>query len=124
MNEYTKHKELLEAERSELEQELTKLGIQNPADPSEWSLKKPDLDILPADENEVADKNEELHVNSIILDELSARLKNVLRALNKLESNSYGVCEICGEAIEAERLLANPAARTCKAHVAEGDSLN
>ena len=30
---------------------------------------------------------------------------------------TYGSCEISGEAIEVERLEANPAARTCKAHI-------
>lgn len=40
-------------------------------------------------------------------------LKEVIRALSKLEKNAYGICEICKKPIEAGRLQAFPAARTC-----------
>ena len=118
MNDYTKQKNALENERVQRENQLSKLGTQNPQDPSEWSLKKPDLDIQTADKNEAADKNEELHINSIILDELAVRYKNILLALSKIESDTYGICEKCENPVEEERLEANPAARTCKEHAA------
>lgn len=35
------------------------------------------------------------------------------RALERFASGGYGLCESCGEAIGAERLLARPAALTC-----------
>lgn len=123
MTEYTIYKEALEKELAELETELSKLGVQNPSDPSEWQVKNPNLDIMTADENEAGDKNEELHVNSIILDELAVRYNNVTRALKKIADGTYGMCEIGGEPIEEERLAANPAARTCKAHVSEAHTL-
>jgi RNA polymerase-binding transcription factor DksA len=34
-----------------------------------------------------------------------------------MDSGSYGKCEVCGKAIEADRLEANPAAPTCKEHM-------
>ncbi len=40
-------------------------------------------------------------------------LSNVAAALAKLDDDSYGVCEDCGEAIGYTRLLAYPAARRC-----------
>ncbi len=122
MNDFTQYKTALEHEQKELEEELSKLGIQNPQDPSGWSLKNPDLDILNADENEAADKNEELHINSIILDELAVRYSNVKLALEKIAANTFGTCEECEEPIETERLTANPAARTCKKHAADSDA--
>jgi RNA polymerase-binding transcription factor DksA len=124
MNEETVHKQALEAELEELTSELKKLGIQNPLDSDEWDVTPPEFDILSADENEVADKNEELHVRSLILDELSVRYKNVHAALQKIEQGTYGLCEVDGNPIEEERLLANPAARTCKAHLEESDHLD
>lgn len=123
MPDYTKHKEKLEKELQELTSELSKIGVRNPKVLSGWSLKKPDMDIMQADKNEAADKNEEYHVNSIILDELAVRCKNVERALKKIEDGSYGICEVSGKPIEEERLEANPAARTCKEHITEGENL-
>jgi RNA polymerase-binding transcription factor DksA len=119
MNDYTQHKKRLEDELAELKTELTKIGVQDTKDSSGWSVKNPEFDITPGDENEAGDKNEELHINAIILDELTVRTKNVERALKKIEDNTYGVCEVCKEPVEEDRLQANPAARTCKEHLSD-----
>jgi len=121
---FTKQKELLENEMKELQAELSRLGIQNPNDPAGWTLKSPAIDVMQADKNEAADKNEEFHVNSIILDELAVRYKNVERALQKIEDGTYGTCEVDGKPIEEDRLRANPAARTCKEHITETEKLD
>ena len=42
-------------------------------------------------------------------------LDEVDRALARLESGTYGVCERCGRAIPVERLEVRPTARTCVA---------
>jgi len=119
MNNYTQHKQALETEREKLKDELSELGIQDPLKPTEWTVKQPDLDIMTADENEAADKNEEYHINSIVLDELTVRYNNIQHALQKIDAGTYGTCEMCGEPIEADRLEVNPAARNCKAHMSE-----
>ncbi|MBP9668768.1 MAG: TraR/DksA C4-type zinc finger protein [Candidatus Pacebacteria bacterium] len=59
---------------------------------------------------------EELGTNSAIVEELEARYKNVLHALQKIEEGTFGMCEVGGEEIAEDRLMANPAARTCVAH--------
>jgi DnaK suppressor protein len=41
------------------------------------------------------------------------RLRDIDAALERLENGTYGVCEVCGEAISPERLAARPAARRC-----------
>ncbi|MCA9353454.1 TraR/DksA C4-type zinc finger protein [Candidatus Nomurabacteria bacterium] len=38
-------------------------------------------------------------------------------ALKRIENGTYGTCSVCGEKIEEDRLGANPAADTCKAHM-------
>jgi sigma-B regulation protein RsbU (phosphoserine phosphatase) len=48
-------------------------------------------------------------------------IRNLLRevdaALTRMDSGSYGLCESCHEAIEADRLQANPLARFCLDHL-------
>src|SRR6478735_9063150 len=45
----------------------------------------------------------------------SDRLRSVELALARLESGTYGVCEVCGAVIPDGRLEARPTARTCVA---------
>ncbi len=117
------YKTILEAEKSKLEEGLDALGQRDPEHKETWDVKRADLDISTADENEVADNAEESHIDSIVLDELEMRYRLVLHALKKIEEGTFGVCEVSGDPIEEARLLANPAARTCKAHLVEEGNL-
>lgn len=113
----TQHfKELLETEALNLEKELTTVGRKNPENPNDWEATEK-MDIDSADENEVADSMEEFENNSAILKQLETRLGEVKGALDKIETGTYGICKVCGEQIEADRLEANPAAETCKLHM-------
>lgn len=52
--------------------------------------------------------------------ELETRLERVRRALEKIKSGTYGVCETCGDEISVERLNAFPSGRHCmKCHSEE-----
>ena len=119
MKDNTTYKIALEKERAKLEEELDRLGTRDHTQADNWDVKAPTIDIMNADENEAADRTEEVHIDSIVLDELEARYRSVLHALKKIEDGTYGTCEIGGEPIEEERLAANPAARTCKAHLGQ-----
>jgi DnaK suppressor protein len=44
---------------------------------------------------------------------LDAKLQHVERALGKLDDGTYGTCDLCGEAIGAERLEAMPWSVLC-----------
>ncbi|MFB3902703.1 MAG: SpoIIE family protein phosphatase [Acidobacteriota bacterium] len=46
-------------------------------------------------------------------DNLLHLLRQVDAALERLDEGSFGICEVCHEEIEPERLLANPLVRTC-----------
>ena len=48
-----------------------------------------------------------------IIDSVDGELSDVETALQRLETGSYGVCEVCGRPIEPERLEALPATRFC-----------
>jgi RNA polymerase-binding transcription factor DksA len=110
-------KAALLAERSQLEQELERVGRRNPTNPADWEPEPEALDISEADRNETADRIEAYEENSAILKELEARYQAVKLALDKIEQGTFGTCEISGEPIELDRLEANPAARTSKAHM-------
>jgi DnaK suppressor protein len=43
----------------------------------------------------------------------AAEMQVLRHALAKFEDGSYGLCEVCGQAIGASRLLARPEARLC-----------
>ena len=44
---------------------------------------------------------------------LRSNLRDVARALSKMESGTYGICERCGQPISPERLEALPWAELC-----------
>ncbi|MEK7530696.1 MAG: TraR/DksA C4-type zinc finger protein [Patescibacteria group bacterium] len=111
----TQLKAKLQEERARLVAELQTLGSQNPANPTDWIPTKPAGDSFGADRNDNADIIEEMHENNASLYEMEGRLSQVTRALEKMDAGTYGVCEISGDPIEVERLMANPAARTCVA---------
>ena len=111
------YKAKLESEKKLLEEELSKLGSQNPANPQDWMPSIPKGDEFGADRNDNADIIEEMHENNASLNELEGRLQNVNRALDKIAAGTFGTCEISGHDIESDRLGANPAARTCKEHM-------
>jgi RNA polymerase-binding transcription factor DksA len=115
--EYFKNR--LEKEKALIEEEIKTVGSSDPNNPKDFSATSNDRDIDRADENELADKMEELEDNKGILDSLEKQLKDINDALGKIGNGNYGICEISEEPIERERLEANPAARTCLKHVKE-----
>jgi RNA polymerase-binding transcription factor DksA len=48
-----------------------------------------------------------------LLDDARKHLADLDSALERLDADGYGRCEVCGKAIAADRLTARPAARTC-----------
>ena len=112
---YFKDKLLKELER--LEKELSDVGRKNPDNPADWEAKPSEEEVIPADENVLADRMEDYTENNALVNQLEPRLRDVRSALDKIEKGTYGLCEVSGEEIEGDRLEANPAARTCKAHM-------
>lgn len=104
-------------EKAILEAELATVGRRNPDNQKDWEAIPVVMDALSADENEVADTIEEFEGNTAILKQLEIRYNDVLLALDKIKAGTFGTCETDGGEIEMDRLEANPAARTCKAHM-------
>jgi DnaK suppressor protein len=108
-------RERLAAEKETLEAELMTVGRPNPSNPQDW-------EAVPSEVGKEADSNDQATIldsygeNDAILTDLEKRYQDVLAALGRIESGTYGVCSVDGEMIEPERLAADPAAATCAAH--------
>ena len=110
-------KRKLQEEKILLEKELASVGRINPDNPEDWEATAEDLNIPQADANERADEIADFEERSAVEYELEERYNKVRGALERIEEHTYGVCTVCHKNIEEERLLANPAATTCKAHM-------
>src|SRR5262245_24452253 len=115
----TEHfKKRLDEELTSVERSLGDIAVFNEVT-GEWEAKGEDMETMAptADANEFADKLEEYEEHREELPALQTRWSEVKHALEKIERGTYGTCEVSGEQIEEDRLEANPAARTCKAHM-------
>lgn len=108
--EYFKNK--LEETKRVLEEEMGTVGRPNPAVPNDWEVAPSEIG-MEADLADQADVVMGRESNAAILADLEARYDMVLSALRRIEKKTYGVCEVCGKAIEEARLEADPAATTC-----------
>ena len=109
-------KNTLLEEKARLMLELSGVGYENPEIAGDWEPSAPDLNNPLADPNDAADSIEAFEGNAAIEVELEARLLEVDVALARIEAGTYGICRMCGKAIEDARLHANPASATCIAH--------
>ncbi len=110
------YKENLEAEKAKLESEMASIGQRNPAVPNDWGA-APEEPGIESDLMDQADIIMNRENTAAIFADIEARYDIVLAALERIQKGTYGVCEVCGAAIEEARLEADPAATTCIKHV-------
>ena len=111
MNTDTSHfKSALESEKKKIEAELEKLTNKT------LDAVQPETGEDTADREDVAEAIETYENNDSVVVTLRTQLNEVDRALEKIAAGAFGTCEVGGEEIEAARLEANPAARTCIQH--------
>lgn len=108
----SKFKLKLEEERQKLEEQLSRVGRQNPANPSDWEPQFAPRNEQQSAEDELADKFEEMEQTIAVETVYESRLQAVNAALKRIEDGIYGKCS-CGKDIPEERLEADPAA-TCR----------
>jgi len=108
-------KKLLE-EKVILEQELSGIAHKDSSAPGGWEATTDNIEVGTSDENELADKLEELDDNTGIANQLETQLTDVKSALERLDAGTYGMCEVCGKPIEHDRLQANPSAHISLKH--------
>jgi len=106
-------KNKLEKEKTLLIEELSPLAILD-QDTNRW-IPHPEPQTEPeADDNDLADRFEDFDERASTVETLDARLYDITSAIQSLEDGTYGICKVCGNKIEEDRLEANPAAQTCK----------
>jgi RNA polymerase-binding transcription factor DksA len=105
---------VLEAERATLQTDLVQHGEKE--SDGVWDPTSSGLSGEEADSSDTADQIEELVTNVPLEHDLASRMHDVDDALDKIKEGTYGICEVGGEEISFDRLVANPAARTCIAH--------
>jgi DnaK suppressor protein len=106
----------LQEEKAKLESEMGDIGRKNLAVPGDWEPVQSETGVE-ADLVDQADVVVNRDTTSAIFADLEARYDIVLAALARVEKGTYGICEVCGGAIEEARLEADPAAATCIAHL-------
>src|SRR5438132_13917231 len=97
------YRDLLSAERERVREQLRHLG--HDGDRSGFDENFADSGQVTAERGEV---------EALVASLLDA-LEDVDRALGKLDSDSFGLCESCGKQIAEGRLQAMPTARMCLA---------
>lgn len=112
----TIQKEILLNQKTAVMEELSQLAIYHEAT-DDWEARIDEGTNQEADDDLVGDAAEAAEEQIATLALLETDYRNVVRALMKIESGTYGICEVGGEAIEPARLQALPAARTCIAHM-------
>lgn len=109
-------KTILSDELTKITKELETIAIRDSIS-DDWVAVPISEELMTADPNSEADAVEEWNERRAVLSQLEVRYRNIKRALEKIDSDTYGICEISGEPIEIERLKANPAARTNMANL-------
>ncbi len=95
----------LDDERARLVAQIASLTVGHDGSPA--------YDDNFADSGQVAAEQGE---NKALLNQLEEQLDDVNHALAKLDDGTYGLCEVCGQAIGEARLEAMPATRFCINH--------
>jgi RNA polymerase-binding transcription factor DksA len=96
-------KTLLEEERATLRHELAELGFADEGHGLDYDSNFADTSQVTAERGEA----------EVLAGQLRETLVEVEEALGKLESGTYGTCDLCGKPITPARLEAKPASRYC-----------
>jgi DnaK suppressor protein len=103
-------KNKLEEEKTHLEQELQKIASKNPHNPDDWKAK---FEETGDDESDSASEVVKFGLNLTLEKTLEKSLKDVEKALTRIDKKDYGVCKYCQQGINPKRLLARPTSSAC-----------
>ena len=107
----------LSEEMEEILRELKTVGVIDPENTEDWIPNAGDVSSDTAEIEDRASVITDFEDRSAIEFELETRMNEIKQALLRIESGTFGICEVGSEEIEIERLKVNPSARTCKAHM-------
>jgi DnaK suppressor protein len=99
------------AELSAERERLRRLSASLTVESSERS--RPEATVVDQHEADVSAEMLERARDLSILEQVEAELRDIERALRRLEDGTYGICEACGRPIAEARLRAKPETPFC-----------
>lgn len=93
-------------------EKIKRLLVQQKHELQTKSYQQNDIDI-DGDETDEIQANLIINVNNQLSSRDKEKLLQIENALKKIEGNTYGLCEECGDAIAEKRLEINPYFSTC-----------
>lgn len=106
-------KNKLKQKKEELEKMLKEIAQKEDLTPGEWKAKFPYFGERSPNQDESVDEVEEYSQNLVIENRLDFKLLDVKRALEKIKTGRYGICEKCGSEISKKRLEILPETKYC-----------
>lgn len=102
----------LHAEREKLVSELNKLGTQdtNSKSGADWNATYSNVGTEAEDDAYEVDR---FGTNLSIVSELEKSLRDIEKAIERIDDGKYGMCKYCKEDIQEARLEARPDASSC-----------
>ncbi|HUT22520.1 MAG TPA: TraR/DksA family transcriptional regulator [Candidatus Bipolaricaulota bacterium] len=103
-------KQNLVEQKANLENELAKFAHPSKNDPTDYQADFPDYGN---DETENTNEVATYDVNLSLEATLEKELRDVNKALDRIEKGTYGTCKYCKQEIDDKRLLARPTSSAC-----------
>ena len=103
-------KEALLKEKVELEQDLSRIAKPLNKAAGDYETSFEDIGTDREDNTTEVEQYADTLPVEITLEK---KLQDIIEALKKIESGTYGICHNCNQEIDIERLRANPSAKTC-----------
>ena len=105
-----KFKTLLLDEKSKLEKDLNIFSNKDQSEPGNYNARFPNFGSDEGENaNEVAEYSDRLGLEHTLEDQL----RDVNKALARIEKGTYGICQHCGNPIEEARLEIRPTSSSC-----------
>jgi len=102
-------KQELLKEKQEIINSLKKFAVED-TDDKDFNSKRPQYGN--SDDDFVQETND--HLTNVTMEHiLEDKLKEIDQALEKIENNTYGICEKCNKEIEEKKLEINPSTDYC-----------
>jgi DnaK suppressor protein len=111
-----KFKQVLEKEKIDLEEELKKFATKDDKMKGDWDTRFPKLDKNVSGSASLEAAADEVEEYSTLLPQehsMEIKLTKIASALEKIDSEGYGICENCKKEIPIERLYVSPESKLC-----------
>jgi len=102
--------ESLKAEQNRLQSELDEISTKNPKAANDFMADFPNMGDK---EDENAEEVATYSTNLTLERTLESSLRDVEKALDRIDAGNYGICKYCGKEISEARLRARPASSSC-----------